>query len=257
MMEEPFASGKSMIHDLDPRVRVFYAIFYSLVVALCHHFNVLLISLGVSLFLVICAQLNAREVLKRLKPLFVFILLIFIVLPLTYEGEVIYQTKWLQFSHPGVMLSSRIFLKSTSILLIFMALVATMTIATLGRSLRRLYFPEKFVQLLLMTYRYIFVIEHEYKRLWTAIKVRGFRAGTNMHTYKTYAYLIGMLFVRASARAERVHRAMLCRGFKGRFYSLTEFSTSGKNVLFSILMIAIILGLIILENEFIWMTIPH
>ena len=255
MIEEPFAFGKSFVHRLDPRVRVFFAVLYSFVIALCSNFDVLLIALSISLFLVLLARLRFREVLKRLKPLCVFLALLFIVLPITYEGKPFYQTDWLAFSEPGVHLSLRILLKSLSILLVFMALVATMTISTLGRSLRRLGFPEKLVQLLLMTYRYIYVIEHEYKRLWTAVKVRGFQGGTNMHTYKTYAYLIGMLFVRASARAERVYQAMVCRGFKGRFYSLDEFQPFGGNFLFSILMIAVILAIIILEKNALWIML--
>ncbi len=41
-----------------------------------------------------------------------------------------------------------------------------------------------------------------------AIKIRGFVRGTSLHCYKTCAYLIGMLFVRASARAERVYQVI-------------------------------------------------
>lgn len=255
MIEEPFASGESCIHRLDPTLRIFFAILLSFVVAFCNKYQVLLMALTVSVIMVVGARLNIRDVLKRLKPLFIFLLLLFVVLPITYEGDALYETKWLAFSKPGVFLSVKVALKSASILLIFMTLVATMTIARLGRSLRRLYFPEKLVQLLLMTYRYIYVIEHEYKRLWTAVKVRGFQGGTNMHTYKTYAYLIGMLFVRASARAQRVHRAMVCRGYKGRFYSLENFQSSGSNFLFSITMIAVISGLIIWETDLKWIII--
>jgi cobalt/nickel transport system permease protein len=56
-----------------------------------------------------------------------------------------------------------------------------------------------------------------------------------------------MLLVRSAARAERVHQAMLCRGFKGKFYSLQEFQTSMASWLFSILMTVLIIGLIVME----------
>jgi cobalt/nickel transport system permease protein len=103
------------------------------------------------------------------------------------------------------------------------------------------------VHLLLMTYRYIFVIEREYQRLMTAIKIRGFRSGTNIHSYRTFAYLIGMIFVRASIRAQRVHQAMLCRGFKGRFYTLAGFRPFIWNWIFSILMAGVMAGLVVME----------
>jgi cobalt/nickel transport system permease protein len=41
-----------------------------------------------------------------------------------------------------------------------------------------------------------------------------------------------MLLVKSWDRAERVHGAMLCRGFRGRFYSLTSFRTRPADYLF-------------------------
>ena len=57
-----------------------------------------------------------------------------------------------------------------------------------------------------------------------ALKIRAFQPRTSLHTYRTYAYLVGMLLVRSYDRSERVRNAMVCRGFKGRFYDLSEFS---------------------------------
>jgi cobalt/nickel transport system permease protein len=58
-----------------------------------------------------------------------------------------------------------------------------------------------------------------------------------------------MLFVRAAARAERVHQAMLCRGFKGKFYSLQDFQMSSASWIFALLMTAVIIGLILIEGS--------
>jgi cobalt/nickel transport system permease protein len=56
-----------------------------------------------------------------------------------------------------------------------------------------------------------------------------------------------MLFVRAAARAERVHQAMLCRGFKGKFYSLQDFQMSSASWIFALIMTAMIFGLALME----------
>jgi hypothetical protein len=56
----------------------------------------------------------------------------------------------------------------------FMALLATMTVDTLGHTLNRLRLPDKMVHMLLITYRYLFVIEQEYQRLVRAMKIRNF-----------------------------------------------------------------------------------
>ena len=100
---------------------------------------------------------------------------------------------------------------------------------------------------ILITYRYIFVIEQEYQRLMRAARIRNFRPGSNLHTYRTYAYLLGMLFVRSAERAKRVHLAMVCRGFSGKFYSLQENTRGYQNWVFALLMSLSLLGLAILE----------
>jgi cobalt/nickel transport system permease protein len=103
------------------------------------------------------------------------------------------------------------------------------------------------VHMILITYRYLFVIEQEYQRLVRAMKIRNFQPRTNLHSYRTYAYLVGMLFVRASERARRVHSAMICRGFNGRFVSLRAFPSHSRNYLFSLVLTLFLVLLVTLE----------
>jgi cobalt/nickel transport system permease protein len=247
MISEPFAIGKSTIHRLDPRIRLSLTVLYSFVVALSYQFTVLIPALSLSLILILLSRVNTQEVLKRLVIVNALILLLWLVLPFTFKGETLTRLGSFAIYRPGVILAAQITLKSNTILLAFIALIATMSFSTLGHAMYRLRVPEKIVYLLLMTYRYIFVIEEEYLRLMRAAKIRGFRPGTNANTYRTYSYVIGMLFVRAAARAERVHQAMRCRGFNGKFYSLQEFQTSSASWAFTIMMTAIIVGLIVME----------
>jgi len=139
------------------------------------------------------------------------------------------------------------FVKSNAIVLTLIGLIATMAFSTLGYALKQLGVPQKIIHLLLMSYRYIFVIEQEYQRLIRAAKIRGFQPKTNLHTYRTYAFVIGMLLVRATARAQRVHQAMLCRGFNGTFYSLHEYKAGAAGIIFSVLMTGVILVLVMME----------
>jgi cobalt/nickel transport system permease protein len=169
------------------------------------------------------------------------------VIPFTFPGEPLFRLGPFVAARQGVDLAAQITLKSNAIVLAFMALVATMPFATAGHALHRLQVPDKIVHLLLMTYRYIFVLEQEYQRLVRAARIRGFQPGTNLHTYRTYAYLVGMLFVRAVDRAERVRWAMLCRGFKRKFYSLQEFKAGPGGVAFLLLISAALLTIAGLE----------
>jgi cobalt/nickel transport system permease protein len=247
MISEPFAIGSSIVHQLDPRIRVGFTIVYAFVVALSYQFSVLIAALVISAILMVISQVNIKEVFKRIVMVNALIFLLWVILPFTFHGEALTHMGSFAIYRPGVTLAAQITLKSNTILLAFIALAATMPFATLGHALHRLRVPEKIVHLLLMTYRYIFVIEQEYKRLLRAAKIRGFQPGTNINTYRTYSYVIGMLFVRSAVRAERVHQAMLCRGFKGKFYSLQEFQPGMAGWFFSIMMTVMIIGLIVME----------
>jgi len=118
-------------------------------------------------------------------------------------------------------------------MVILIVYISTVSATEIGQALSKLKFNSKLTMFILFTYRYLGVIFLEFKRLQSAAKVRGFRAGTNVHTYKTYAYLIGCLIVRSWERAERVHQAMLCRGFNGSFYCLRRFKIKRSDIGFS------------------------
>ncbi len=248
MFENSLAQGSSPVHRLDPRVRILVSFFFSLAGALCDHLMVALGYVLVALCLTGLAQLPLDQVIKRLKPLFWFLIMIWIFLPLTFEGKMVFEYGMIKVTLPGLLMSAKITLKSIAILLVFCALIATMPMASLGAGLHRLKVPDKLVFLLLMTYRYIFVIQEEYTRLLRAAKFRGFRPGSNLHSYKTYAYLAGMLFVRASLRAQRVYQAMLCRGFHQKFYTLDLYPPSKLNLLFFTAMLAAGAGLVLIET---------
>ncbi len=248
MTEEKFISGNSFIHKLDPKARILASIVLSFAAALCNHIFIAVCYLTISFVLLAMAKLNARDILARIKPVFWFLLMIWILLPITFEGAALYQFYGLKISSAGVMLCLKITVKSITILLLFTALVATMSIGCLGNTLHKLYVPDKMVFLILMSYRYIAVIEEEYLKLLRAAKFRGFSPGTNLHSYKTFAYLAGMLFVRASLRAKRVHQAMLCRGFKNKFYTIDVFYAGKSNWIFLTCVLFAGSTLVIVEN---------
>jgi cobalt/nickel transport system permease protein len=247
MIAEPFAHGSSLLHRLDPRIRVLAATALSVVVALSNQTTTLAIALAAGLILIALARLPMMAVAGRLSVVAGFLLLLWLVLPFTVGGAPLVNLGPLTISREGVAYAGRITLKSIAILSLFLATVTTMSVATLGHTLARLRLPDKLIVLLLLTYRYVFVLEQEYQRLKRAADIRGFRPGSNLHSYRTYAYLVGMLLVRASARARRVYLAMCCRGFSGRFYTLADLSPAPHNLLFALILGA--LGILLLSLE--------
>jgi cobalt/nickel transport system permease protein len=90
--------------------------------------------------------------------------------------------------------------------------------------------PGVAIQLGLLTYRYVFLLADELRRLRVALRVRGYRNRPNRHSYRTLGHVAGTLLVRGHERAERVAAAMRCRGFDGRFRSLAAFKTTAADV---------------------------
>jgi cobalt/nickel transport system permease protein len=248
MIQEPFADGSSAVHRTSPALRVVTAVLFSTTAALIYEPAPLIIALTFSIILAILARLPAKPLLKRLAAAGGLLLMIWLLVPWTYPGDPIFSVGPITVTHAGVRLCLQITSKMLTILIAFSALIATMHLSTLGHTLHRLGVPSKLVHLLLLAYRYIFVIEQEYQRLYRAARMRNFRPGSNLHTYRTFAYLLGMLFVRASERAARVHQAMKCRGFDGRFYSLDQFNGTTWNLVLAVGVATISVLLIGLET---------
>jgi cobalt/nickel transport system permease protein len=127
------------------------------------------------------------------------------------------------------------------------ALLGTSPVFTLVHAPSHLWVPGKIVHLFFFCFRYVHVIHKEYHRLVNAMKVRGFKPGTNMHTYWTYAYLVGMLLVKSFDRSQRILAAMKCRGFKGKFYILHHYGMKKADYVLGTVTILLSLSLMVLK----------
>ena len=246
LVKEKFSEGDSFLHKLDPRVKIIVALLFSIIVAVTDEYPSLLGALVFAIGGVIIARLRTKEVISRLLVVNGFIFLLWLMLPFTFSGEEIYTLGSLSFSREGIKYAFLITVKSNSIILTGIALLATSSIFNLVHALRHLYLPDKLIQLFFFTYRYIHTIYSEYVKLNNAMKIRGFKPQTNLHTYKTYAYLVGMMLVRSYDRSKRVYNAMLCRGFKGKFWTLNHFYLKKSDLLAGIAMLSYIIGLVLL-----------
>jgi len=229
---EEFAAGSSFIHRLDPRVKIVSAAMFSIVAAAADRFAVLTAAIIAAALLVGLARLNPRRVLVRLAMVNVFVLLLWFFLPFSYPGQVLFRLGPLAATREGMIETLAITLKSNAIILAVIALLATSTIFSLVHALRHLKTPDKLVNLFFFTFRYFQVIHQEYLSLRAAMRVRCFRPRTDRHTYRSLAYLVGMLLVRSFDRSERVYQAMLCRGYQGRFWILDHFSLQRRDLIF-------------------------
>lgn len=233
MFDEPLSRGGSFIHRLDPRVRVACAMACAIGLAALQHPAAAACGLLLAVLLLALARPPWLATLKRLAAVNVFILFMWLTVPAAMPGEALWSFGLLSFSRAGVGLMLLITLKCNALVILLMALVASMNTAVLGAALARLRFPSKLAFMLLFAYRYVHVAAAEWRTLKTAAALRGFAPRADMHTYRTIGYLLGMTFVRGLDRAARVSEAMLLRGFSGRFTSLAIFRASGADAAFA------------------------
>ncbi len=114
--------------------------------------------------------------------------------------------------------------KSTLALAGVLLLAEVTPAAALLGAMARLGAPELVVASLMVMERYRFVLGDELRRMERARRARSFRRG-GVLGWSARAGLIGALFVRAFERGERVHSAMLARGWDGTARGLDEAGT--------------------------------
>ncbi len=243
MIEEAFATGNTLFHRRDPGLKIIGATAISAVLASSNSFPATTAGCVICLVLLLFSRPDPKQVLKRIATVNVFSLFLLLTLPLSYGGEDILQTGFLDISLDGLRMACLITLKSNAILFCFLALLATSSTTELGHGLERLHAPRKLVLLLLFTYRQLFIIHQEYLRLQQAAKIRGFIPVNSLHTYRTFGHLFGMTLVKSWNRAHRVQQAMVLRGFKGHFISLTHAQPDAADYWFLTLLLLISLAL--------------
>jgi len=94
-----------------------------------------------------------------------------------------------------------------------LVLVACTGFHAVCAAMEKLGVPRVFVQQLLFLYRYLFVLVDEAGRMAGARALRSF--GGRGSGIRVHGYLLGQWLLRTLDRAQRIHLAMLCRGFDG------------------------------------------
>jgi len=246
-----FATGDSLVHRLDPRVRIVVAVLFSIIAAIADNYTCLAVAACAAISLLLLARLSVKQVLLRLLAVNGFIVFLWLFLPFTYGGEELFSIGPLHATREGIDYALLISVKSNTIVLALIALITTIPVVTLGHALGHLRVPDKLIHLFFFTVRYLQVLHLEYDRLRDAMRIRGFRPRSNLHTYKSLAYLIGMLLIKSFDRADRIRKAMVCRGFHGKFYLLSHFELKRTDMAMFVFMMLVISLMAALQ----WLTL--
>ncbi len=179
-----------------PRLYPAYAVYLAMVVAV-----------------ILAARVPLSYLLKRMVievPFVVFAIL----MPFVATGPRI--DVWgLSLSEDGLIAAGALLAKGSLGVMAALTMAATTEPADVLRGLERLRMPDLIVQIMGFMIRYLDVVTADLSRMLISMRSRGCEPRSPRH-WPALARSLGALFIRSYERGERVHLAMLSRGYDGR-----------------------------------------
>lgn len=235
------------IDRLHPKTRVVTTLAILLFVTIIHNPFVLTISMTTTIVLVRSTRSPWQKLQYRLLHLEGFMIVLLMLLPFTVPGTQLFAIGPLVATVEGMFRALIVAVKVNICVLAIYALLGSLDLVRIGQAAESLGLSSKFTRLFLVTVRYISVFRGEMNRLTEALRMRSFRPGSNMHTWRTIGNLAGTMVVRSIERAERVDEAMRCRGFSGSTPGMPLDTTRGYDAVFASLSFCVLLVLLLVE----------
>ncbi|MFD5595804.1 cobalt ECF transporter T component CbiQ [Streptomyces griseorubiginosus] len=220
-----YRHGHSLVHALPPHTKL-AAVFAFVVVVVSTPreamwaFGLYAVLLGVVARL---ARVPAGFLLKRLLIEVPFVAFA-VLMPFVAEGERV-EVLGMSLSVSGLWGAWNVLAKGTLGVAASVLLASTTELRELLLGLQRLKLPPLLVQIASFMIRYGDVITDEMRRMRIARESRGFEASGVKH-WGVLAKSAGALFIRSYERGERVHLAMVSRGYAGSMPVIDEVTAS-------------------------------
>lgn len=219
--------GDTVVHRVAAHCKLVAAITFVVIVVLTPGRRVAAFAAYAALLIVVAvlARVPALTVARRMLievPFVVFA----VALPFLTPGPRI-DIVGVGLSLDGLWAAWSILVKATLGVVTSILLAATTDVRSLLNGLERLRMPSLMVQILTFMLRYVQVITDELRRMRVARVSRGFEA-RDIRALPVLAHASGALFIRSYERGERVHLAMLSRGYSGRLPLRAEVAASRR-----------------------------
>lgn len=225
---DPYHPGDSVIHRLDPRVKLVLAVAFILTTSLMPFgaWGAYMLLLALALSVELLSELGIRYVLRRALLAIPFVLAA-VPLIFTVPGTPLVTFPFLSWqvtiTAQGVERLLSIAFKSWVSVQIAIVLAATTSFPDLLVALRALHIPKLLVAVFGLMWRYMFVLADEALRL---LRARAARSGSSAEAghksggsiawrARVTGGMAGNLFVRSIERGDRIYAAMAARGYDG------------------------------------------
>ena len=209
-----YIHGHSAVHRLAPEAKVAATFLFVLCAAITPRTAIWAFAVYGTLLAVVIAiaGIPLRFVIARLAVVLPFVVFAFLV-PVIGEGERV-RVLGVPLSIEGLWAMWSILAKAGVGATSSIILAGTTEVADLLKGLTRLRVPPVFVSITSFMVRYMELMADSLGRMRTAMVARGYDPRW-LWQAKPIAYSAGALFVRSYERGERIHAAMLSRGYTG------------------------------------------
>lgn len=249
---EGYANINSVIHRLDPRVKIVALFFFVFMVVLTPiqgqiaRFTAYFILLFA---LMLFSQVPLKFIFQRslvILPFVVFITIFLPFMPNKGDSSTSYiHLAGLTLNREGLLFFQGITLKAWLSTLSMILLTNTTKFTDLLKGLEKLKVARIMVLIISFMYRYTFVFLDEIKSVQRAMQARNF-GGRKVWQWRMLSSLLANVFLRTYEQSERVYIAMLSRGFDGEIRTLDEMKVNkldlGFLTVFAVMMIIIRVG---------------
>lgn len=216
-----YVHGHTRVHHLAPHVKVAATVAFVLAVALTPRTTLwpYAVDAVVLLAVVRAARLPLRFVATRAAVVLPF-LGVAVLIPFVATGERV-DVLGVPVSEEGLRSAGHIAAKALLGVGTSVVLAATTELPRILAGLDRLRVPPVLTQIAGFMLRYLEVVAGELRRMRTSMTARGYDPRW-ISQVRPIAAASGALFVRSYERGERVHRAMLARGYTGTMPTLHD-----------------------------------
>lgn len=209
-----YVHGHTRVHHLAPHVKVAAAVAFVFAVALTPRSTLwpYAVDAAVLVAVIRVARLRPRFVATRALVVLPFVGFA-VLIPFVASGERV-DVLGVAVSEEGLRSAAHVLAKALLGVVTSIVLAATTELPRLLAGLDRLRVPPVLTQIAGFMLRYLEVVVGELRRMRTSMTARGYDPRW-IGQVRPIAAASGALFVRSYERGERVHRAMLARGYDG------------------------------------------
>jgi cobalt/nickel transport system permease protein len=235
---DPYRERQSVIHALDPRVKLVFTLAFVLTMALLPigAWPVYMLMLTLSLSITVLSELGLKYVLQRSLLAIPFVLAA-VPLLFTVPGPALLtiptSSVSLTITTTGLERLLSIMFKSWVSVQVAIVFAAATPFPDILQAMRAIKIPRLMVSLFGLMWRYMFVMVDEVIRLMRARASRsgaieGSKSGGSIAWRAKVTGMAGNLFIRSLDRGERIYDAMAARGYDGevRAFPLPPISSA-------------------------------